>query len=110
MGNQEEPAPNAALVVVEPPVFDEELLSCAVECDNNISSEPLVDNEWDEPHMSAGEVEEMNGLDRDNVYKAYQRAVLAGVADFYQIGEGVCVVRGWNAKKEEPTVRGMLAK
>ena len=82
MGNWEEPAPNAALVVVEAPVFDKELLLCAVECDNNISSKPLVDSEWDEPYMLAGEVEETDGMDRDNVYEAYQCAVLAGVADF----------------------------
>lgn len=70
--------------------------------------EAAMINDMDE-HMLFEEDESVNGLDEqgelDEIYSTYQTAVLSGIADFYQIGEGLCVIRGWNTKKNEPTVR-----
>jgi hypothetical protein len=49
--------------------------------------------------------EDGGAFDSDTAYESYEQAALAGAADFYQIGRGVCVLRGWNKRTEEATVR-----
>ena len=71
----------------------------------------MLVNEVDK-HVLLEGGEQVNALDEqgDEVYSAYESAVLSGIAEFYQIGEGVCVIRGWNTKKNEPTVRELAVK
>jgi len=58
--------------------------------------------------ITVGHNELPNGnysLDLSESFKAYQEAVLASFAGFYQIAPTWCVVQGWNAQDMQCTVR-----